>query len=170
MLAPEADVRSPLAVLVTAALLGCSSMSGPGGGTMRLYRTGDLAAVVAGVLDALPAADVALVDARAVDGGRAALVHGRATVRGPQPLTLVLEVAVSPAEGAVRVRVGAEPPEAAAWAEGPIPPGDEAPRRSCACSDPPFPLDPHPRDNLRILSESRKLVRAYLAALDARLR
>lgn len=164
-------MRSPLGVLAAIALVGCSSMGGPDDGTVRLYQGRDLASVAAGVLDALPAAGVRLVETRREEEGTTALVRGAATVGAPQPFTLVLEVAVSQAEGAIRVRVGAEPPDrASAAAEGGIRPAEEAMQRSCACSDPPFPLDPRPRDNLRILSESRKLVRTYLAALDARLR
>ena len=163
-------MRTPLGALAAVALVGCSSMGGPGDGTVRLYQGRDLGSVAAGVLDALPAAGVRLVDARREGEGTTALVRGAATVGAPQPFTLVLEVAVSEAEGAVRVKVGAEPPDrASAAAEGGIRPAEEATQRSCACSDPPFPLDPRPRDNLRVLAESRRLVRAFLAALDARL-
>jgi hypothetical protein len=168
---PEADVRSPLGVLVAVALVGCSSMGGLDDSYQRRYRGGDLAAVVAGVLDALPAAGVQLVDARRGAEGQGVIVRGRASVRGPQPFTLVLEVVVAETAEAVRVKVSAEPPDrGAAAAEGPLRAVEEATQRSCACNDPPFPLDPRPRDNLRVLAESRKLARAYLAVLDARLR
>jgi hypothetical protein len=140
---------------------------------VRLYQGRDLAAVVAAVLDAFPGARVQPAEARPMAESQGVVIKGITTVGSPHPLVLILEVSVVQTADAVRVSVRAEPPE-----EGPPRPGasdrprEDASRRGCSScprSDPLTPVAAWPRDNLLMLSESRKLVRAYLAALDARL-
>jgi hypothetical protein len=160
--------------LVVVAIAGCSSMAGPEYRPLRLYQGRDLAVVVAAVLDTFTDVGARPVEAAPAAKGQGATVKGMATIDRLEPLSFIVEVAIVQTEDDVRVSVRAEPADG-----GPPPlggrslPREDASRQgccSCPGSDPLFPVESRPRDNLRILAESRKLVRAYLAALDARLR
>jgi hypothetical protein len=172
MLDAEADVRPPLGLVVAAAIVGCSSMGGGGGGHLRLYQGRDLAPVVAAVLDVLPGVGVKFLDARPLPGGGGAIIRAATAVPDPRPFVLVLEISVAQTEGGVHVKATAEPPDRRpAGAERAILPVEAAPLPACPCADPVQPLDDRLNaDNMRVMSASRRLVRAVLAALDSRLR
>jgi hypothetical protein len=167
-------MRRLLLSLVVVAIASCTSMAGPEYRPLRVYQGRDLAVVVAAVLDTFAEVGVRPVEAAPVAKGQGATVKGMATIDHLEPLSFIVEVAIVQTEDGVRVSVTAEP------TDGGPPPlgGGSRPREdggrqgcsSCPGSDPLVPVESRPRDNLRILAESRKLVRAYLVALDARLR
>jgi hypothetical protein len=91
-------------VLLGAGLARALPVYGSGGGArderVRVVRESEPAPVMAAGFDSVSAVGARLVEARRVgDGG--ALVRGEARVSGQPPLTLVLEVAVSPVEGLI---------------------------------------------------------------------
>ncbi len=113
-------MRVSLGAGLALALVGCASAGGARDERVRVVRGSELAHVMAAVLDSVSAVGARLVEARRVgDGG--ALVRGEASVSGQPPLTLVLEVAVSPVESGIRVSVGADRPDPTLRGGSPVP-------------------------------------------------
>lgn len=166
----ELRVPRPAITLLAFLAIGCASVA-PELQSSRVLRARPFSGVFATALDALADLGAQPVTARPrEDGG---VLKALVRTAGPPPGMFVLEVTVVASGEEVRVAVTVEPAEAE---RSPLDDlvaatGEAASRSGCGCpAQEPSGPDPRPRDNLGALSQSRRLVRAYLAILDGRLR
>ncbi len=170
MFASKSKVPRFALALLAALALGCASTA-PESTNDRLVRGRDYSAVLSTALKALGDLGVRPIAIRPRAGGGVLVASVRP--EGPQGEVFEVEVTVLEVREGVRVAVCAEvaetrpSPSLVAAAAG----SGAGSGSACGCPDKePLEASGRSRDNLKALSESRKLVRAYLALFDERLR
>lgn len=159
----------PKITLLALLVIGCASVA-PEPQSSRVARGWPFSGVFATALEALTDLGAQSVAARPREGG--GVLKALVRTAGSPPAMFVVKVTVLATGEEVRIAETAEPAEA-----GPSPldslvaaTGEAASRPGCGCpaQEPPG-LDTRLPDNLGALSQSRRLVRAYLGILDSRL-